>query len=122
MNAVFLFFLGGVVFAVAGILVGIALANWWGLAAAMGGLGAGLLTIMAGVFGITGHGSTAKSRFNPVTLAGVLILLGGLVLGWHIGGLLGVGVGLAVLGFGALVTGVGVVVGIPNEAPPPAIK
>lgn len=115
-----LFMLGGVAIGIAGLLVGVALFSWGGLAAALGGLIFGLLAVMLGVFSIPGQSTgPTKSRFNLVTLAGWLTLLGGLALGWRIGGLLGVGVDLALLGFGALVTGAGVMVGIPEDGPPP---
>jgi hypothetical protein len=117
MNAVVLFFLGAVAVAVGGVLIGVSLGSWGGVAAALGGLALGLLALMAGVFGITSEGSTAKSRFNAVKLLGWLTMLGGVALGGLLGGLLGVGAGLVVVGLGALLTGVGIALGIPDKPP-----
>lgn len=55
-------------------------------------------------------------------MLGGLLALGGLGLGWYLGGLLGVGVGLLVLGVGSFVTGLGIAidsaVAQPRPAPP----
>lgn len=118
---VFLFWLGGIILAAAGIVLGIGLAGWWGLATGLGGLLLGFLAFVAGTLGISTQ-PTEKSRFNVVTLAGLLIPLTGLALGWHLGGLIGAGVGLSLLGLGALVLGIGIAVGVPDPSVPPRVK
>ena len=114
MGAVLWFWLGAAALAVGGIVLGIGLASGWGVLAALGGVLVGLLAAFAGVFGITSHGSTAKSRFNAVTLLGILLGLGSLALGVGLGGLVGAGAGLLGLGLAAVVLGIGVAVGIPD--------
>ena len=110
-----LFWVGAVLLAGGGVVLGFGLASWWGVLAGLGGLAAGLLAAMAGAFAIPGQPTGAgKSRFNLLTLVGLLVPLAGLALGWYLGGLVGVGAGLLLLGLGALVTGVGIAVGAPE--------
>ena len=113
-----LFALGGIVIAVAGILLAFGLEfSLLGVLALLGGLATGLFALFAAVFSVTAQNKT-RSRFNMVTVGGLLLLISALALGWHLGGLIGVGVGLLLAGVGALITGFSLTLG--NETGTPA--
>ncbi|GAB3638440.1 hypothetical protein GCM10027422_40300 [Hymenobacter arcticus] len=100
--------LSGVLVAVGGILLGIALGGAWVLLTGGLGLAAGVVLGMLGLFGALSNDSRSQIRFSGIMLLGLLVALAGVVLGVSVGGLLGVGVGLLLLGLGSLVTGWGI--------------
>jgi hypothetical protein len=112
-----LFALGGILLAVAGILLAFGLEfSVLGVLALLGGLAAGLLALFAGVFSITAQ-NKIRSRFNVVTVGGLLLVVGALALGWQLGGLVGVGTGMLLAGLGALLTGFSLTLGSETDTP-----
>ncbi|MFD1467737.1 hypothetical protein ACFQ48_05845 [Hymenobacter caeli] len=117
MNAVRLFWLGGLLCGAGGVVLGFGLGGGWGLLTGFGGLALGLFLLMVGTFGI-GLQGPARARFTLVALLGLGLPVAGLALGWHLGGLVGIGVGLLALGLGAVVSAAGMIFG-PTAGPPP---
>jgi hypothetical protein len=72
---------------------------------------------MAGLFGALSYDRSTGSRFNLVRGLGLVVGLSGLALGWYLGGLLGVGVGLVLLGLGSFLTGLGLAIGAEYAEP-----
>jgi hypothetical protein len=107
--------LGGILVALGGILLGLGLGSAWVLTTAAS-LPVGFLMGMFGLFGALSHDTSTGSRFNVVRLLGLVVGIGGLALGWYLGGLVGVAAGLLLLGLGSFLTGLGVSIGsIPAE-------
>lgn len=103
-----LIILSGLLLAVGGVLLGIALSGAWVLLTGGLGLAAGVVLGMLGLFGALSNDSSSQIRFNGTMLLGLLMALGGLGLGWYLGGLLGVGTGLLLLGLGSFTMGWGI--------------
>lgn len=111
--------LGGILVAVGGVLVGLSLGGVWVLLTGAAGLATGLLMGMFGLFGALSRDSSTGSRFNVVRLLGLVVGLGGLALGWYLGGLVGLAAGLLLLGQGSFLTGLGLAIGaVPAEPSP----
>jgi hypothetical protein len=108
--------LGGILVALGGILLGVGLGSAWVLLTTAASLPVGFLMGMFGLFGALSHDTSTGSRFNVVRLLGLVVGIGGLALGWYLGGLVGVAAGLLLLGLGSFLTGLGVSIGsIPAE-------
>jgi hypothetical protein len=111
-----LIILGGIFVVLGGVLLGLGLGSAWVLLTTAISLPVGFLMGMFGLFGALSHDTSIGSRFNVVRLLGLIVGLGGLALGWYLGGLVGVAAGLLLLGLGSFLTGLGISIGsIPAE-------
>lgn len=113
---------GGALVALGGVLLGVGLGDAWVLLTSAVSLPVGLVVGMYGLFGALSRSPSPRSRFNLLRLLGLVAAPGGLVLGWYLGGLAGVGAGLLLLGLGSFLTGVGLLFGTeavePSRSPP----
>lgn len=108
--------LGGILVAVGGVLLGLGLGGAWVLLTGAAGIAVGFLMGMFGLFGALSRDTSTGSRFNVVRLLGLIVGLGGLALGWYLGGLVGLAAGLLLLGLGSFLTGLGLAIGaVPAE-------
>jgi len=109
--------LGGGLVALGGVLLGIGLGSAWVLLTGAISLPAGVVMGMPGLFGALSRSPNRRSRFNLLRLLGLLAGVGGLVLGWYLGGLAGAGAGQLLLGLGSFLTGVGLIFGAEPAEP-----
>ena len=113
---------GGALVALGGVLLGVGLGGAWVLLTSVISLPVGLVVGMYGLFGALSRSNSRRGRFNLLRLLGLVAALGGLGLGWYLGGLAGVGGGLLLLGLGSFLTGVGLILGAeavePSRSPP----
>lgn len=114
--------LGGLLVGLGGVLLGVGLGGAWVLLTGTAGLAVGVLMGMAGLFGALSHDTSTGSRFHVVRLLGLAVGLGGLALGWHLGGLVGVATALLLLGAGSFLTGLGLAIGAEPRPGPPVSK
>lgn len=114
--------LSGVLVATGGILLGVALGGAWVVLTGGLGLAAGVVLGMLGLFGALSNDSSSQIHVSSTLLLGLLVALGGVGLGWYLGGLLGVATGLLLLGVGSFLTGWGLFsdsgAAQPRSAPP----
>ncbi|RZL09233.1 MAG: hypothetical protein EOO62_14245 [Hymenobacter sp.] len=99
--------LSGVLAATGGILLGVTLGGAWVVLTGGLGLAAGAVLGMLGLFGALSKDSSSQIHVSSTLLLGLLVALGGVGLGWYLGGLLGVATGLLLLGVGSFLTGWG---------------